>query len=211
MGWTKCAEPAAVANGKVKCKKDQCMLKCGEGFMVNGSAKSKCVKNDDGTFAFNKELGTCDECPADGCPEGGKPTGGKPTGGKPTGDKPTGDKPNGDKPTGDKPTGDKPTGGKPTGGKPTGDKPTGEKPPAGECKDFAGMLGEDSVFDVNCAANDAGKMACDIQCPAGTLFMGKEDKTGTQVVCKCKGSKCKWTNKSKKTVNGKIIAKWMCE
>merc|ERR1712131_120199 len=184
--WTKCAEPAAVANGKVKCKKDQCMLKCGEGFMVNGSAKSKCVKNDDGTFAFNKELGTCDECPADGCPEGDKPTGGKPTGGKPTGDKPTGDKP-------------------------TGDKPTGEKPPAGECKDFAGMLGEDSVFDVNCAANDAGKMACDIQCPAGTFFMGKEDKTGTQVVCKCKGSKCKWTNKSKKTVNGKIIAKWMCE
>merc|ERR1712235_130823 len=313
MGWTKCAEPAAVANGKVKCKKDQCMLKCGEGFMVNGSAKSKCVKNDDGTFAFNKELGTCDECPADGCPEMDKPTGDKPTGGKPTGDKPTGDKPTGDKPsggkptggkpTGDKPTGDKPavsgdegkwtkceepaavengrvrckkdtcmlkcdegfavngsakakcvknddetfsfnkvlgscdacpdegcpemekptkpTGGKPTGDKPTGDKPpgdkptggkpTGSKPPAGECKDFATMLGEDSVFTANCAENDAGKMACDVQCPDGQLFMGKEGKTGTSVVCKCKGSKCKWTNKGKKTVNGKIIAKWMCE
>ena len=76
-----------------------------------------------------------------------KPSGGKPTGGKP-------DKPSGGKPTGDKPTGDKPTGDKPTGGKPTGDKPTGEKPPAGECKDFATMLGDDSVFTTDCAAND---------------------------------------------------------
>merc|ERR1712136_296010 len=100
--WTKCEEPAAVENGKVKCKKDQCMLKCGDGFMVNGSAKSKCIKNDDGTFAFNKELGTCDACPDEGCPEMEKPD--KPSGGKPTGGKP--DKP--DKPTGDKPTGDKP-------------------------------------------------------------------------------------------------------
>ena len=57
-------------------------------------------------------------------------------------------------PTGDKPTGDKPTGDKPTGGKPTDGKPTGEKPPSGECKDFATMLGEDSVFTANCASND---------------------------------------------------------
>merc|ERR1712131_114472 len=150
--WTKCPEPAAVENGFVRCKKDQCILKCGEGFMAEGSAKSKCVKGDDDTFAFNKELGTCVACPAEGCPEKPEnPSGGKPTGGKPTGGKPTGDKPAGDKPTGDKPTGDKPSGGKPTGDKPTGGKPTGEKPPAGECKDFAGMLGEDSVFDVNCA------------------------------------------------------------
>merc|ERR1712185_428355 len=110
--WTKCPEPAAVENGNVKCKKDTCMLKCAEGFMANGSAKSKCVKGDDDTFAFNKELGTCDACPDEGCPEMEKP--------------------------------DKPSGG----------KPTGEKPPAGECKDFATMLGEDSVFSVDCAAND---------------------------------------------------------
>jgi len=189
--WTKCAEPAAVANGFVKCKKDQCMLKCSEGFMVNGSAKSKCIKDDAGAFAFNKELGSCDACPAEGCPEMEKPSGGKPTGGKPTGGKPTGDKPTGDKPT--------------------GDKPTGEKPPAGECKDFAGMLGADSVLTATCAANDAGKMACDVQCPDGTFFMGKDGKTGTSVVCKCKGTKCKWANSKKKTVNGKMIAKWMCE
>merc|ERR1712227_1102513 len=187
--WTKCEEPAAVENGKVKCKKDQCMLKCGDGFIVNGSAKSKCIKNDDGTFAFNKELGTCDACPDEGCPEMGKP-----------------DKPSGDKPTGDKP--DKPNGDKPTGGKPTGDKPTGEKPPAGECKDFATMLGDDSVFTVDCAANDAGKMSCDVSCPDGQNFMGKDGKTGASVVCKCKGSKCKWASaKSKKTVNGKVIKK----
>merc|ERR1711893_507627 len=200
--WTKCEEPAAVENGFVRRKKDTCIIKCAEGFMVEGSGKAKCVKGDDDTFAFNKELGACVACPADGCPEVEKPT--KPTGGKPTGDKPTGDKPTGDKPTGGKPTGDKPTGGKPT-------KPTGEKPPAGECKDFVTMLGEDSVFTATCAENDAGKMACDVQCPAGQLFMGKEGKTGTSVVCKCKGSKCKWTNKGKKTVNGKIIAKWMCQ
>merc|ERR1712003_361058 len=164
--WTKCEEPAEVENGLVRCKKDTCMLKCGEGFMVEGSAKAKCVKGDDDTFAFNKELGSCVACPDEGCPEMEKPD--KPSGGKPTGDKPTGDKPTGgkpDKPTGDKPTGDKPTGDKPTGGKPTGDKPTGEKPPAGECKDFATMLGEDSVFTAECAENDAGKMACDVQCP----------------------------------------------
>merc|ERR1712227_382829 len=162
--WTKCEEPAAVENGKVKCKKDQCMLKCGDGFMVNGSAQSKCIKNDDGTFAFNKELGTCDACPDEGCPEMGKP-----------------------------------------------DKPSGGKPPAGECKDFATMLGDDSVFTTECAANDAGKMSCDVQCPDGTFFMGKDGKTGTSVTCKCKGSKCKWVGKNKKTVNGKIIAQWKCE
>merc|ERR1712235_216149 len=96
--WTKCEEPAAVENGRVRCKKDTCMLKCDEGFAVNGSAKAKCIKNDDETFSFNKVLGSCDACPEEGCPE--KPT--KPTGGKPTGGKPTGDKPTGDKPTGDK-------------------------------------------------------------------------------------------------------------
>merc|ERR1711937_418980 len=205
--WTKCEEPAAVENGKVRCKKDVCMVKCDEGFMVEGSMKAKCMKQDDDTFAFNKELGTCDACPDEGCPEMEKPD--KPSGGKPTGGKP--DKPSGGKPTGDKPTGDKPTGDKPTGGKPTGDKPTGEKPPAGECKDFATMLGDDSVFTTDCAANDAGKMSCDVQCPDGTFFMGKDGKTGTSVTCKCKGSKCKWVGKNKKTVNGKIIAKWMCE
>merc|ERR1719454_1345301 len=95
------------------------MLKCAEGFMADGSAKTKCVKGDDDTFAFSKELGTCVACPEEGCPEMEKPD--KPSGGKPTGGKP--DKPSGDKPTGDKPTGDKPTGDKPTGGKP--DKPSG--------------------------------------------------------------------------------------
>merc|ERR1712088_76113 len=239
--WTKCEEPAAVENGKVRCKKDVCMVKCDEGFMVEGSMKAKCMKQDDDTFAFSKELGTCVACPEEGCPEmekPDKPSGGKPTGGKPTGDKPTGDKPTGDKPTGGKP--DKPSGGgggKPTGDKPTGDKPavggddgkwtkceepaavengrvkckkdtcmlkcdegfmvngsgktkcikgedgetfsfnktlgscdacpeegcpesdkpnkpSGEKPPAGECKDFATMLGEDSVFTADCAEND---------------------------------------------------------
>merc|ERR1711915_729764 len=181
--WTKCEEPAAVENGRVKCKKDTCMLKCDEGFMVNGSGKTKCIKGEDGeTFSFNKTLGSCDACPEEGCPESDKPN--KPSGGKPTGGKPD---------------------------KPSGDKPTGEKPPAGECKDFATMLGEDSVFTADCAENDAGKMACDVSCPEGTLFMGKEGKTGTKVTCKCKGSKCKWANAGKKTVNGKIIAKWMCE
>merc|ERR1712046_553860 len=201
---TKCCEPAAVENGFVRCKKDQCMLKCADGFMVDGSPKTKCKKGDDDTFAFTKDLGSCVACPDEGCPEMEKPE-------KPSGDKPSGGKPTGDKPSGDKPSGDKPSGGKPTGDKPSGEKPTGEKPPAGECKDFATMLGEDSVLTATCAENDAGKMACDVQCPDGQFFMGKDGKTGTSVVCKCKGSKCKWANSKKKTVNGKMIAKWMCE
>merc|ERR1712156_354741 len=115
--WNKCEQPAEVANGRVKCKKDQCVLKCNDGFMANGSQKMKCQKDDDGNFAFNKVLGTCDACPDE------------------------------------------------------------------ECKDFATMLGEDSVLTATCAENDAGKMACDVQCPDGQLFMGKEGKTGTSVVC----------------------------
>ena len=54
-------------------------------------------------------------------------------------------------------------------------------------------------------------MSCDVQCPEGQFFMGKDGKTGTKVTCKCKGSKCKWANEKKKTVNGKMIKKWMCE
>merc|ERR1712227_1196557 len=99
---SKCPKPTDIENGAVKCKKDTCMLKCDDGFMINGSGKAKCVKAEDGTFGFNKELGSCDACPDEGCPEMEKPD--KPSGGKPTGGKP--DKP--DKPTGDKPTGDKP-------------------------------------------------------------------------------------------------------
>ena len=39
--WTKCEEPAAVENGFVRCKRDTCIVKCADGFMVEGSAKSK--------------------------------------------------------------------------------------------------------------------------------------------------------------------------
>merc|ERR1711937_999374 len=71
--WTKCEEPAAVDHGKVRCKKDTCIVKCDDGFMLDGAGKSKCVKGDDDTFAFNKELGACVACPAEGCPEMEKP------------------------------------------------------------------------------------------------------------------------------------------
>ena len=39
--WTKCDEPAAVDNGKVRCKKDTCIVKCDDGFMLDGAGKSK--------------------------------------------------------------------------------------------------------------------------------------------------------------------------
>ena len=39
--WTKCEEPAAVENGKVRCKKDTCIVKCDDGFMLDGAGKSK--------------------------------------------------------------------------------------------------------------------------------------------------------------------------
>ena len=161
--WTKCPEPAAVENGWIKCKKDQCVLKCAEGFMVAGAVNNKCEKLDDDTYAFNHEVGTCEACPEDGCDEEVKPV-------KP----------------------EKP------------DKPT--KPTDGECKDFAAILGADSVFTVDCAENK-----CAVTCPAGTFFMGKDGKEGTEISCKCKGSKCKWVNSKGKTINGKEVAKWACK
>jgi len=86
------------------------------------------------------------------------------------------------------------------------------KPTSGECKDFSAILGADSIFTVECAAAvSTNKDKCAITCPAGSFFNGKDGKEGTEISCKCKGSKCKWVNVKGKTINGKEVAKWACE
>ena len=87
------------------------------------------------------------------------------------------------------------------------------KPTSGECKDFSAILGADSIFTVDCGDAEAAinKTKCAVTCPAGTFFMGKDGKEGTEISCKCKGSKCKWVNSKGKTINGKEVAKWACE
>jgi len=167
--WTKCDEPEAVENALIKCKKDTCQLKCDEGFEVEGSSKSKCVKDDEGNFAFNKALGKCvggdeneEEKPEDGEDEN----------------------------------------------KPVDEEEAAENP---GCKNLDDMLSEDAGLDVGCKINKKNQFICALTCPEGTNFNGKDGKTGTKLICKCKNEKCKWQNEKKKTINGKTMAKYSCE
>merc|ERR1712176_969626 len=59
--WQKCDELDGVVGGKIKCAADTCVLKCDSGADPEGSAKTKCVKNKDKTFTWNKDLGTCSD------------------------------------------------------------------------------------------------------------------------------------------------------
>lgn len=53
---------------------------------------------------------------------------------------------------------------------------------------------------------------CNLSCPAGGLFNGKEGKTGTKLTCKCnkKSGKCKWKNTSNKKVTNAKIEAYFC-
>ena len=53
---------------------------------------------------------------------------------------------------------------------------------------------------------------CNVTCPAGGLFNGKEGKTGTKLTCKCskKTGKCKWKNSSNKKVTFEKIESYFC-
>ena len=53
---------------------------------------------------------------------------------------------------------------------------------------------------------------CNLSCPAGGLFNGKEGKTGTKLTCKCskKTGKCKWKNTSNKKVTNAKIEAYFC-
>ena len=53
---------------------------------------------------------------------------------------------------------------------------------------------------------------CNLTCPAGTLFNGKEGKTGTKLICKCnKKGVCKWKNTNNKKINGATYRGYFCK
>ena len=53
---------------------------------------------------------------------------------------------------------------------------------------------------------------CNLTCPAGTLFNGKEGKTGTKLICKCnKKGVCKWKNTNNKKITGAIYRDYFCQ
>ena len=57
--WQKCDELEGVRGGNIRCAVDVCALTCDKGFVLEGNAKTKCLRNDDRTFSWNKRLGTC--------------------------------------------------------------------------------------------------------------------------------------------------------
>ena len=53
---------------------------------------------------------------------------------------------------------------------------------------------------------------CNLTCPAGTLFNGKEGKTGTKLFCNCnKKGICKWKNSNNKKITGAIYREYFCQ
>merc|ERR1712176_308608 len=72
--WQKCEELKGVVGGSIQCAVDTCALTCDDGSEVDGSKKTKCIKNKDKTFSWSKDLGSCgaaadDEKPVDEEPE----------------------------------------------------------------------------------------------------------------------------------------------
>merc|ERR1711923_56662 len=72
--WQKCDALDGVVGGKIKCAVDTCVLKCDSGADPEGSAKTKCIKNKDKTFTWNKDLGTCSDSGNDTGDETGNDT-----------------------------------------------------------------------------------------------------------------------------------------
>merc|ERR1712131_143956 len=102
--WQKCDALEGVLGGAIECAIDVCQLSCDDGSEVIGSAKTKCIKNKDKTFTWNKELGNCGaEMTDDEEPEDDKPEDDKPEDDKPEDDKPEEDE---DKPEAPAPTGE---------------------------------------------------------------------------------------------------------
>merc|ERR1712054_352429 len=115
--WQKCDELDGVMGGTIECAVDVCQLTCDDGSdVVDGSAKTKCLKNKDKTFTWNKELGNCGVEMADG----------------------EDDKPEDDKPEEDKPEDDKPEDGE---DKPEAPAPTGEDGKWQKCDALEGVVG----------------------------------------------------------------------
>ena len=138
--------------GTIECAVDVCQLTCDDGSdVVDGSAKAKCVKNQDKTFSWNKDLGNCGMVMDD--EEG------------PDGEKPDGEKPDGEKPDGEKPEDDED---KPEGEKPEAPEPTGEDGKWQKCDALDGVIGG----AVECAVD-----VCQLTCADGSDVVDGSAKT----------------------------------
>merc|ERR1712100_319958 len=51
--WQKCEELKGVMGGSIECAVDTCALTCDDGSEVDGSKKTKCIKNKDKTFSWS--------------------------------------------------------------------------------------------------------------------------------------------------------------
>merc|ERR1712131_381373 len=154
--WQKCDALEGVLGGAIECAIDVCQLSCDDGSEVIGSAKTKCIKNKDKTFTWNKELGNCgaemtdDEEQED--------------------DKPEDDKPEDDKPEDDKPEEDE--------DKPEAPAPTGEDGKWQKCDALQGVVGG----IIECAVDTCVLTCADGSDPDGsakTKCIKNKDKTFT--------------------------------
>ena len=57
--WQRCPELEGVFGGNINCAIDLCTLTCMDGTDPMGPPKTRCLKDDDGNFSWNKELGSC--------------------------------------------------------------------------------------------------------------------------------------------------------
>ena len=72
--WQKCDALEGVRGGKIRCAADTCVLTCDSGSDPEGASKTKCIKNADKTFTWNKDLGTCSDSGNDSGDETGDDT-----------------------------------------------------------------------------------------------------------------------------------------
>jgi len=158
--WQKCEELAGVMGGMIECAADVCQLTCDDGSdVVDGSAKTKCIKNADKTFTWSKDLGNCGMVMEEDDEEG-----------------PEGEKPDGEKPEEE----DKPEDGedKPEDEKPEAPAPTGEDGKWQKCEELAGVMGG----TIECAVDTCNLTCDDGSDPEGskkTKCIKNADKTFT--------------------------------
>ena len=199
--WTKCDELEEVAGGFIECSKDMCSLTCADGSDPMGPSKTKCMKNADGSFSWNKDLGSCagadeeEEDDGEGPPEGEKPDGEKPDGEKPEDEEvdeeddgegpPEGGKPDGEKPDDEKPEDEEDDGEGPSDDeKPNGEKPEDEE--EGDKPEGPAPTGEDGKWQ-KCEELD-GVMGGAIECAGDLCQLSCND--GSEVVDGASKTKC---------------------
>ena len=164
--WQKCDELEGVIGGMIECAIDLCQLSCDDGSeVVDGPSKTKCLKNKDNTFSWNKDLGNCGmamegeddyEEPQDGDKPDDKPVDEKPEDEEDDDEGPIEDeKPDDEKPEDEKPEDEKPDDDE-GDEKPEAPAPVGEDGKWQKCEELAGVVGG----IIECAV-DVCQLTCD--------------------------------------------------